>query len=76
MPSADNACDAGSSARALVWWWNADTQSEWKFCAHHNAEHEPRMLGTGHRIARDDRADLLPPVRAHVPADTIEGGCG
>lgn len=56
----DNACDAGSSARALVWWWNAETQSEWKFCAHHSAEHEARMIATGHRITADRRDELQP----------------
>jgi len=63
----DNTCDAGSSARALVWWWNVDTRSEWKFCAHHNAELKPWMLRTGHRITRDERA-TLEPERVTEPA--------
>lgn len=63
----EHSCDACSSARALVWWWNADTQSEWKFCAHHNAEHQAWMKRTGHRITRDERASLEP-VREPEPA--------
>ena len=54
----DNSCDADHVECALVWWWNAETQSEWKWCAHHNAQHEARMLDEGHRIGRDDRAEL------------------
>lgn len=67
MPD-DNTCDAGSSARALVWWWNPDIQSEWKFCAHHSHEHEAWMLRTGHRITRDLRSELEPETREHEPA--------
>ena len=69
----DNTCDAGSSARALVWWWSADTRSEWKFCAHHNAELEPWMLRTGHRI--NPRRTRHPRTRARHRAGVSDNVC-
>jgi hypothetical protein len=59
----ENSCDAGASARALVWWWNPETRSEWKFCGHHNHKLQQWMLDTGHRIARDERHTLTPEGR-------------
>lgn len=58
MASHDHVCDAGASALAYVWWWNPETQSEWKFCAHHNTRCEQWMISTGHRVTRDLREDL------------------
>ena len=54
-------CDA-CPARAFVWWWRVHDRSEWKWCAHHNREQEQRMLNEGHRIGRDDRAELNVPA--------------